>query len=146
MGTPRTECRAAPTQNGGLGTDLLPQRLDALGPPVPGAVAEPQLRACQRRPVGPGTQIAGVEQRESDACGGGAVDHGVSHRIGLGVGGAAGIVVHIVELADRGDARERHLGVHGPGEPPVAIGVHPLGGAVHQVPPGPERSTVALGP
>ena len=39
-------------QDSGLGSDLLPQRLDALGPPVTGAVAEPLLRTGQRRTVG----------------------------------------------------------------------------------------------
>jgi hypothetical protein len=42
----RVQCGA--DQDGRVGTDLLSQRLDALGPPVATAVTEPLLRSGQR--------------------------------------------------------------------------------------------------
>ena len=138
---------AAPRRPGRrLRADLLPQCLDALRPPVTGAVAEAQLRTGQRCAVRPGTQIAGVEQGEPDAGVGGAVDQRPAPwRWG------------------RRSGRRRHRGARSGtrrptvipasaisaytarAESPVAVGVEPLGGAVHQVAPGPERSAVALG-
>ena len=64
---------------------------------------------------------------------------------GSAYGTAADVVVQVVEFADRGDARQRHLGVHRAGQRPVAVGVEPVGRPVHQVAPRPERPAVALG-
>ncbi len=100
-GDPPNGMQRRADQDGRRSADLLPQCLDTLRPPVTGAVAEPLLGAGQRCAVRPGTQIAGVEQGEADTGVGGAVDHGVSHGIRVGVVGAAGIVVYVVELADR---------------------------------------------
>ena len=62
-------------QDGGVGCDLLPQRLDAFGPR--GRRCRRRTAAAARRQrctVEPGTQIAGVEQGEPDTGVRGAVD------------------------------------------------------------------------
>ena len=62
----------------------------------------------------------------------GGVDQGVSHGIRVGVRPPAGVVVQVVEFADRGDAGQRHLGVHRAGQLAVAVRGQPVGGGVHQ--------------
>ncbi len=99
-------------------------------------------------PSGPELRIAGVEQGESQARVGGTADHRVPHRVGFGVAGAACIVVHIVEFADRGDPCQRRSRrtpreVESPGSGRGRASLRSAA-AVHQVAPGPERSPVAL--
>src|SRR5690606_12748579 len=91
-----------------------------------------------------GGEVAGVEEGDADARLGGGRDQGLAHGVGVGVGGAAGGVVQVVELADGGDAGEGHLGVHGAGEAVVGVGGQPVGDRVHDLPPGPEGAAADL--
>ena len=94
------------------------------------AVAEPLLRpVASGAPSDAGAEIAGVEQGEPDAGVRGRVDQGLAHRVRVGVRPAAGVVVQVVELADRGDAGQRHLGVHRRGPAPGSGRGQPSGGA-----------------
>ncbi len=120
-------------------------------PPHGVAVAEAQLRAGQRQhPARFGWgeaagQVAGVEQRHPQAGLGGRLDQGSAHRVGVGVGPPARLVVQVVELAHAAHPGQRHLGVDGPGQPEVAVGVEPGRDLVHPLAPGPERAAVRLG-
>ena len=90
-------------------------------------------------------QVAGVEQRHPQAGLGGRLDQGPAHRVGVGVGPPARLVVQVVELAHAAHPGQRHLGVHGAGQPEVAVGVEPGRDLVHPLAPGPERAAVRLG-
>ena len=92
----------------------------------------------------PAVQVAGVEQGDPDpglARGG---DQRRADLVRIVVGLAAGRVVEVVELADRGDPGERHLGEGRPGEAEVALGVEPRRERVHLLAPGPEAPAPAL--
>ena len=52
----------------------------------------------------------------------------------------------VVELADTGDASQRHLGERRSREPVIVVGLEPFGGPVHLVTPRPERAATGLGP
>ena len=109
------------------------------------AVAEAPLRTVgQRRAVEARAQVAGVQQREPDACVGGGGDQCLAHVVRVGVGPSAGTVVQVVEFADRGDSRQRHLGVHRAGKLEVALRRQSSGDAIHQLAPRPERAAAAL--
>jgi hypothetical protein len=87
-------------------------------------------------------EVARVEQRDADAGLGRRLDHRLAHGVGIGV--ARGAVVEVVELADAGDAGQRHLPEDPARERPVAVGVQPLGDRVHVLAPGPEGAAAAV--
>ena len=91
-------------------------------------------------------EIDRVEQRDADAGIGGRRQQRIAHRVGVVVRRAVGLVVDIVELADRGLTGHRHLREHGAGQAVVAVGVEAGGRRVHDLSPGPERSGTGLGP
>ena len=64
---------------------------------------------------------------------------------GSSYGLAAAAVVEVVELADRRDAGQRHLGEGRAREREVAVRIEPLGERVHLLAPGPERAAAVLG-
>ncbi len=108
------------------------------------AVGEALLHRAQR--LGDAAvQVAGVEQGDADA----GLARGGQHRraelVRVRVRATAGVVVHVVELADRRDAGERHLGERRPGEAEVALRVEAGGDLVHLLAPGPEAPAPALG-
>ena len=126
------------------GVPVLAQVVDALGPGLRAPVREAELRALGRR-ADAAVEVAGVEQRDAHAGLGGRRDQHAAHLVRVVVAGAAGGVVQVVELADRGDARQRHLGVGRAREREVAVRVEPLGERVHLLAPGPERAAAVLG-
>ena len=144
-GTARTEWIATPTvMPSGRG-----EVLDPLGPAADVAVAEAKLRPGQRLVPGgvePAGQVAGVQQRQPDAGVRGGLAQRLRHRVLVGVPDAARRVVQVVELADRGDAGQGHLGVRRTGEREVGVRVEPGGDRVHRVAPGPEGPAAAMGP
>src|SRR6266851_3527565 len=126
------------------------------GPPHGIAVAEPELRPGQRQHstpprLGPGRrrqaagQVAGVEQRHPQAGLGRRLDQGAAHRVRVRVRPPVRLVMQVVELADAAHPGQRHLGVHGAGQPEVAVGVEAGRDGVHALAPGPERAVVRLG-
>ena len=121
------------------------ERVDPFRPRRRVAVAEPPLHADERSTVHCGRQVARVEQRDPDARVGRGRHEGGAHRVRVGVPAPARGVVHVVELADAGDAGEGQLGVHRAGERVVPVRVEAFGHRVHAVPPGPERAAAALG-
>ena len=124
------------------------QRGHPLGPAVPVAVAEPQLRPGQRHRraagVQPAGQVAGVQQGDPYPGLAGGLQQRLAHLVRVGVPAAAGAVVQVVELAHAGDAGQRHLGVDRAGQGQVGVRVQPRGGRVHLLPPGPERAPARL--
>ena len=70
-------------------------------------------------------EVAGVQQRDADAGVAGRLDQRQPHRVRVVVRRAARCVVQVVELADAGDSRERHLGEDRPGQPAVGVRVEP---------------------
>ena len=82
--------------------------VDSLRPSVGVAVAEPQLGPVQRL-VESACDVTGVEQSEPDAGLRGGVDQRGTHEVGIVVGSATGLVVHVVELTDGSDAGQCHL-------------------------------------
>ena len=59
-------------------------------------------------------------------------DQRLAHLVRVVVGHAARAVVQVVELADRGDPGERHLGEGRARQREVAVGVEPVGELVHR--------------
>ena len=117
------------------------------GPSFDGAVAEPELDAVEWNRTGtaePAMEVTGVEQREPDAGGVGGGEERLGHRVLVVVRRTSGLVMDVVELADRGDARHRHLAEHGAGEAVVVVGGEPAGDVVHLVAPRPERAATAV--
>ena len=92
------------------------ERVDPGGPAVGVAVAEPLLHALERAADAAG-EVAGIEQRDPQPRLPGGVDERVRHRVRVVVRHATRAVVQVVELADRGDARQRQLRVRRPGQP-----------------------------
>ena len=119
----------------------------ALGPALDGAVAEPALPLVQRGvPVGgqPAGEVARVQQGDPEPGLRGRLAQRLAHRVRVVVRRAARPVVQVVELADAGDAGERHLGVRRPGQREVGVRVEPRGDGVHALAPGPERAAAAV--
>ena len=140
--TARTEWMAAPMRTPA-------RRLERARPGRPGervAVAEATLDRVGLRPDA-AVEVTGVEQRDPDAGVAGRRQQGGTHRVGIVVGLPPGLVVEVVELADRGHPGQRHLGEHGPGQSVIALRVEGGGDAVHLVAPRPERTLAAtMGP
>ncbi len=97
-------------------------------PPLPGILRHPE--ACPR--------VAHAQQHDAQPHIPGGVDDFVRQPVALSIGAAVRLVVKVVELAHRGDARQHHLqeglprgGVH-------LLGSQCLGGAVHGLAPAPE--------
>jgi hypothetical protein len=65
--------------------------------------------------------------------------------LGSSYGVPSGPWCRVVELAHRGDAGERHLGIGRPGEPQVAVRVECCRDAIHLLAPGPECPAVGVG-
>ena len=86
----------------------LPSPNRCCGPSASGAPSSPEL------------QIAGVQQGQRGSRRRRRGDQRRAHRIRVGVRPAAGVVVQVVEFADRGDSGQRHLGVDGAGQVAVA--------------------------
>ena len=87
-------------------------------------------------------EVERVEQRDADARLTGRLDECVAHRVAVRIRRPVGLVMEVVELADAGDARHRHLGERRSRQPVVGVGLEPFGGPVHQVTPRPERAAV----
>ena len=109
-GTARTEWIAAPWTTPAAGLSSAARSAHALGV----AVGVAPLHALGRLPEA-GGQVAGVEQRDPQPGLAGRLDQGQAHRVGLVVRRPVGLVVQVVELADRGDAGRDHLAVGRPG-------------------------------
>ena len=118
------------------------ERVDALRPGVGVAVGEAPLDLVGRR-ADPAVQVARVEQRDPDARLRGGVDQRLAHLVRVVVGLTAGAVVQVVELADRGDPGQRHLGERRARERAVAVGIEPAASSyirsrqVQKLPPAP---------
>ena len=126
--TARIEWIAAPSR-----TRSLPGRRAsiALGPRVDGAVAEALLPGVQldvAAAVEPALEVARVQHGEPDARLLGGLSDGKTHGVRVAEGLAARPMVHVVELADEGEAGQDHLGEDGAGQRVVGVGVE-LGGA-----------------
>ena len=129
------------------GPSELPRRPAApgrelLGPGVRVAVAETQLGAVERGAEA-ACEVAGVQQGEPMRRRPRRPAARPPWRAGRSTA-AAGAVVDVVELADRGDPGQRHLRVHGAGQGPVGVRVEPGGDGVHRLAPGPERAAAAV--
>ena len=111
------------------------ERVHALGPGAGVGVAEARDAAVQ---------VARVEQRDADARVGGRRQHRAAHRVRVVVGRAVGRVVEVVELADAGDAGQRHLAERRAREREAAVGVERAGERVHLLAPGPERARLRV--
>ena len=107
------------------------------------AVGEAALRVVGLDADAP-VEVARVEQRDPHARLAGGRDQRLAHRVGVGVRGASGAVVEVVELADRTDAGEHHLGERGPSQPEVGLRVERRGDRVHLLAPCPERSRATV--
>ena len=92
----------------------------------------------------PPREVARVEQRDAQPGLHGRGDHGLAHRVGVGVRDAARGVVQVVELADGADPGQHHLGERGAGQRQVRVGVEAGGDRVHLLAPRPERSRAGL--
>jgi hypothetical protein len=99
-GTARTEWMAAPIRAFRRPSARRPAR-----PRRPRRRRRSGAGADRRPPSETGGEVAGVEEGDADTGLGRGRDQGVPHRVGVGVGAAAGRVVQVVELADAGDAR-----------------------------------------
>ena len=123
------------------------QRRDPVGPGVARPVGEPPLHVLERAvaaAVQSAGQVAGVEQGQPDAGGARGRPQRLAHRVGVGVGVAARRVVQVVELADRADPGQRHLGVGRGRERQIGIGVEPGGEGVHLLAPRPESAATVV--
>ena len=129
--TARTLWIAAPTRADGRSAD----RVHALGPRGGVAVAEALDAAVQ---------VARVEQRDPQPGRLRRGEHGAAHRVGVVVGRPVGRVVEVVELADAGDAGERHLPERGAREREARVGIERAGELVHLLAPGPERARAGV--
>ena len=123
---------------------LVVERGDALGPGVRVAVGVADLHSL-RRPVEAGGQVAGVEQPDPDPGLVGRRQQRPAHLVGVVVRRAVGLVVQVVELADRGDAGVAHLGVGVARQREVGVRGEVGGHGVHLLAPGPERAPLLLG-
>ena len=94
------------------GAHAVDRRADARGRPLRDRVHAlgPGLRVGVAEALDAAVQVARVEQRDADARLGRRGQHRAAHRVRVVVGRAAGRVVEVVELADAGDAGQRHLG------------------------------------
>ena len=111
---------------------------DPVRPALRGRVAESPLGGGERPPADASPEVAGVDQRDPDPRVGRGTDQRLAHRVGVVVRHAAGGVVEVVELPDRGHPGERHLGVRRPREPVVAVRIQALDEPVHLLTPRPE--------
>src|SRR6266545_558858 len=118
---------------------------DPLGPGGGVAVAEAQLRAFERATLEVAPEVAGVDQGETDARLRSRGRQGEAHLVRVGVAPALLVVVDVVEFADRGDARERHLRVDSGRQRQVALRVEPACQLVHPPSPAPEVPSLPLG-
>src|SRR6266540_2243333 len=118
---------------------------DPLGPGGGVAVAEAQLRAFERATLEVAPEVAGVVQGETDARLRSRGRQGEAHLVRVGVAPALLVVVDVVEFADRGDARERHLRVDSGRQRQVALRVEPACQLVHPPSPAPEVPSLPLG-
>jgi hypothetical protein len=116
------------------------QPLDTGDPSVGAPVTEATLD-LRHRLADPARQVTGVEERETQSGVGCGRHDGLAHGV-VAVGPALGIGVPIVELADRRDPRQRHLGEGRGGEGPVRVGIEAAGDGVHALPPCPEAPAV----
>ena len=91
-------------------------------------------------------EIAGVEQADPDPHLVGRSQQRLAHLVGVVVRRPVGLVVQVVELADRADAGRAHLGVGVAGELEVRLRRELRGHGVHLLAPGPERSPLGLRP
>ena len=71
---------------------------------------------------------------------------GQAHRVGVAELLAPGAVVHVVELADEGEACEHHLREHRASQREVGVGVELGGDLVHLLAPVPEVAAAAVDP
>jgi hypothetical protein len=123
---------------------VIAQHADPVRPGLGVPVVEPSLHTFQRN-VDPAAQVAGVQQGQPDPGRPRGVAQRLTHRVGVPVAGAAGAVVQVVELPDRGHPGEGHLGVHGGRQPPVGVRVEAIGQRVHPIPPAPEGAELTVG-
>ena len=113
------------------------QAVDVAPEPVDARCGEPALRPLEwaaRRAGG----VVAVEQHQANtdvAC---RLEHGlVERKIALA------LVVHVVELAHRGDAGVAHFGERAGGDPPERDPVQRADQRVHRLAPGPEAARAA---
>ncbi len=121
------------------------QRGRSLAPSQGVTVTEAPLVPAERL-VEASAEITGVEQGQPDPGVLGRRGERGAHLVGVGVGPPVGLVMQVVELADGGDARQRHLRVGGAGQRQQRVGVEALGDVVHGVAPGPEVASLIMGP
>ena len=111
------------------------------------AVGEPPLHVVERHvPVAgqPAGEVAGVEQGEPQAGVPRRLDERLAHRVGVGVGPPAEVVVQVVELADDGDPGQHHLGEDRPSQGEVGVGREVPRDGIHLLAPRPEVAAVAV--
>ena len=114
------------------------EHVDAIGPRLHAPVAEPQLHALERA-ADPALEVARIDEHDAQAGVSSCRNDGMAHRVRVAVPTAARVVMHVVELPYRRDARERHLPIGRTGEGVQRVGVEQRGELVHLVAPRPER-------
>ncbi len=140
--TARTEWIAAPTPRRRRCQPV--EVRGARRPPERIAVAEAPLNRIQLDPDA-AVQVTGVEQRDANAGRRGGGDQRRAHRVRVVIVSPTHVMVDVVELADAGDAGERHLTEHRRREPVVRLRRQVLGRRVHLLAPRPERADADLG-
>src|SRR5262249_17388006 len=115
-------------------------------PGIDRTVAEAALDAVEATSIHCGAQVYRVQQGDPDAGLLGGGEPAVAHLVGVRVRDTVRSVVQVVELADRGDAGQRHLGEDRPGQGVVTVRVESAGYRVHVLTPGPEGASAAVGP
>ena len=102
------------------------------------AVREAQLRMPRGRLHQRRLQVARIDQGDSQAGVRRRGEQRLAHRVRILVAATTTVVVEVVELADGGDAGQRHLRVGRPGERVVPLGVELVYQLIHQPAPRPE--------
>ena len=115
------------------------ERARALPPAGGVTIGEPPLDVVELS-IETTCQVAGVQHRQPNPGIPRGLCQGVAHRVRVFVAGTTRRVVHVVELADTGDARLHHLRVHPAREQVIAVGIESRRDPVHLLPPGPERA------
>ncbi len=116
------------------------QRVDALEEGLDVGIAEAPLALDRGKvPAVPAAAVVGGgDQHDLQAMGARGLGQGDRHRVGLGVRAPVGLVVDVVELADRAVARVGHLAVGARAGVAHRVGVVFAGEAEHLGAPAPE--------